>query len=104
VRYPERCLLKSAERRSIERNLPFDLSEEDIIIPDLCPILGTELVSSENIVRENSPTVDRIIPEKGYVKGNVQVISHKANTMKNNASIAELIKFAKWVNDNFGEY
>ena len=45
----------------------------------------------------NSPSLDRMDNSKGYVKGNVQVISHKANSMKFSASKDELLKFAEWV-------
>jgi hypothetical protein len=38
--------------------------------------------------------LDKIVPELGYVKGNVQVISTLANTMKNQASIEQLLTFA----------
>ena len=40
--------------------------------------------------KQKSPSLDRIIPEKGYVKGNIIVVSLKANTMKNNATIEEI--------------
>lgn len=42
------------------------------------------------VLHDGSPTLDRIVPEKGYVKGNVAVISHKANRIKNNGSLEEL--------------
>lgn len=37
-----------------------------------------------------SPSLDRLIPSKGYVKGNVVVVSWRANRLKNNASLADL--------------
>jgi len=43
----------------------------------------------------NSPTLDRLVPELGYVKGNIRVISYKANAMKSDASIQEIEKFSK---------
>jgi UDP-N-acetylenolpyruvoylglucosamine reductase len=45
----------------------------------------------------NAPSLDRIDSARGYVPGNVQVVSHKANTMKSNASTEELIAFSEWV-------
>ena len=73
----------------------FDLEIEDIIIPTHCPYLGVELIYDIN--NHNSPnyfSIDRIDSSKGYVKGNIQVISHLANTMKSKANTEELITFA----------
>jgi hypothetical protein len=93
----EYVLIKTAKRRAREYNLVFDLKIEDIFIPQICPILGIPLFRSKGIHTANSPSIDRIEPKLGYVKENIQIISHKANAMKNNATIDELIKFAKWV-------
>ena len=54
-------------------------------------------------IGDTSPTLDKIIPERGYVKGNVQVISHKANSMKRNASLDELLLFSRKVIEQFGD-
>ena len=73
----------------------FDLEIEDIIIPTHCPYLGVELIY--DVKDYNSPnyySIDRKDSSKGYVKGNIQVISHLANTMKNNSTVEELITFA----------
>jgi len=47
--------------------------------------------------KASSPSLDKIIPSLGYVVGNVQWLSKKANGMKQDASFQELEKFAKWV-------
>jgi hypothetical protein len=42
----------------------------------------------------NNSTIDRVIPELGYVKNNVNIISMLANSMKNHATIEQLLTFA----------
>lgn len=91
---PEEGMWRNARARARTHGLPFDLDISDISIPELCPILGIPLVRSMGAgqgPRNNSPTLDRIVPSLGYVKGNVQVISHKANTMKGVGSMAFLM-------------
>ena len=83
-----------------QRGLEFDLTEEDIIIPTHCPLLNIPL--DFNGSRYNSPSLDRIDNTKGYVKGNVWVISELANRMKNGATIEQLLTFAKNINYIFG--
>lgn len=92
---PELSILKRALRRSKELSLTFDITIDDILIPAKCPILGIELATDGEV--RSRPSLDRIVPELGYIKSNVQVISHKANTMKSNATPYELLNFAKWV-------
>lgn len=96
---PERFMLNQTKHRARKRQLDFDLSLADIIIPDFCPILGVEFAKQSSGRGENKyrPTIDRIDNTKGYVKGNVQVISGLANAMKNSATPEELKKFAEWV-------
>ena len=58
----------------------------------MCPVLGIPLVIGEGACSDNSPSIDRIIPELGYVKGNIKVISRRANRIKNDATPDELFK------------
>jgi hypothetical protein len=103
LKTPELSMLYKARSRTKERKLPFcNLEREDIIIPEICPILGIPLKKGLKGPIASSPSLDRIIPELGYVKGNVQVISQRANVMKNDATPEELIKFANWVLKNYG--
>ena len=88
----EKYLLKKAQVRAKNKNIPIDITVDDIIIPECCPILGIKLFSGINIACDNSPTIDRIKPELGYVKGNIQVLSYRANMLKSNATIEELEK------------
>jgi len=89
-------LLWAAKKRAKNNNLPFDITRDDIVIPELCPYLNIPLVHSRprGSPRRDIASIDRIIPEKGYVKGNIEVISWLANTMKNNATPELLLEFA----------
>lgn len=98
-RHPLNVLVQQAKSRAKKKGVPFDLKVSDLEIPDVCPILGISLVKNDKVVGKNSYSIDRIIPELGYVKGNVAVISHKANTIKNNASIEELEKVLNWLKE-----
>lgn len=94
-----RVLLNAARRRAKKMGIPFDLAVEDIPIPKRCPVLGFPLVVNEGRSRHNSPTLDRIIPTLGYTRGNVVVVSHRANTIKSDASIHELELVARFYAD-----
>ena len=89
---PNIHLLRHARDRAKRKNIPFDITAEDVIIPETCPVLGIELQIGEKVACYNSPTLDRIKPELGYVKGNIQVLSFRANMLKSNATIEELEK------------
>ena len=67
------------------------------ITPEKCPVFGVKLKSNKNKAGKWSPSVDKIMPRKGYVKGNLQVMSWFANAMKRDASRKELKQFARWV-------
>lgn len=95
-------LLKGARRRAREQDLPFDLTVFDIIIPEVCPVLGITLVMGDGRSRDHSPSLDKIDPARGYVKGNVQVISDLANRMKQNACPEQLLAFSAWVQRTYG--
>lgn len=89
-----REMVKTAKERAEKLGLPFNITEEDVIIPERCPVLGIPLEIGNGRPMPNSPSLDRIVPELGYVKGNVIVVSHKANTIKNNATPEEIRKVA----------
>lgn len=98
INHPERVLFRAARERAKKNGLDFLIEEEDIQIPDVCPVFGIPLrihfgegKNTKGASQYNdSPTVDRIDSSKGYVKGNVWVISWRANWIKNNASLTEL--------------
>jgi len=68
------------------------------IAPKKCPVFGKKLITGEGQSHDWSPSVDKIIPSKGYVRGNIQIISYLANKMKQDASPKQLKQFAQWIN------
>ena len=90
----ESLLLRKAKERAFKFNLDFNITLNDIknVMTNICPLLEIPMVINKNHVKYNSFTLDRIIPEKGYIKNNILVISHKANRSKNNATINEYEK------------
>lgn len=78
---PRSPMLSRAKYRAKQKGRDFNITKEDIVIPDTCPLLGTPM---------QSPSLDRIDSSKGYIKGNVWVISNRANTLKNDATLTEL--------------
>jgi len=96
VSTPEQKLLLRAKSSARGRKLDFNLELSDIVIPKYCPYLGVELLTDhEDRSNQHYATNDRIDSKLGYVKGNLQIISRLANTMKTNATEEQLIIFAK---------
>ena len=90
-RRPEAYLFNIAKQRSKKRGVEFSIEAEDLKMPEICPLLGIKLDSySEHL--DFHPSIDRLDSSKGYVKGNVWIVSHRANRIKSNASAEELIK------------
>jgi len=87
-------ILARTKYRAKKEGIPFNLTLDDIIIPSHCPILGFPLEHAFGRGRggglKNSPSLDRKIPELGYVQGNVGIISHAANCIKSNATLEQL--------------
>ncbi len=82
--------LKSAKKRADKKKLPYNLAENDVQVPTLCPVFSIELKIGKGKFNNASPSLDRIVPALGYVRGNVWVISQRANRIKNDASVEEL--------------
>ncbi len=93
----DNVLYKGAKFRSKKFGTEFNIERSDVVIPDMCPILNVTFVHNT----EYAASLDRIDNSKGYIKGNVQVISRRANLMKNAATEEDLVNFAKWVNETY---
>jgi hypothetical protein len=91
------AMLNAARQRAIKDGLPFNLTIEDLHIPDRCPVLGLELLLGGGIAeRDQAPSLDKVIPALGYTKNNVIVVSVRANRAKNNLAIHELQALASF--------
>ena len=87
----ESKLLAGVKYRAIINNIPFNLTIEDCIIPTNCPVLGIRLTTNIHSSNFNSPSIDRLVPELGYIKGNTNIISHRANILKHDYNINQLV-------------
>lgn len=92
-----------AKNRAKARGIEFNITPDDIVIPIVCPILGIPLKENKGKpgAYRDSISIDKIKPELGYTKGNIQIISQLANAMKQNASEQELVTFAKYILANY---
>lgn len=89
-------LVTNAKSRAIKEGMEFNLDHTKIEIPTHCKYLGIELTYTHKQGRKRSNiSLDRIDSTRGYTMDNIQLISDKANVMKNDASIPELVTFAK---------
>lgn len=95
----EVTLIAQARCRARKRGQPFSITVEDVHVPDVCPVLGVRLQRKGRDGRSapDFPTLDCLIPVRGYVPGNVFVISSRANRLKSNASWQDLQKVADWI-------
>ena len=91
---------RSHKNKCKKNGIPFEITKDYIkeIFPNdkKCPVLGIKMKWGGGFAR-NSPSLDKIIPSKGYVEGNVAWISYKANAIKNDANSEEILKVAKWL-------
>ena len=91
----EQYLVSISKRRAKLLNLDHNITIEDIIIPNICPYLGLVLtrILGKGYIPTNA-SLDRIDNTKGYIKGNVQIVSRVANVMKSSATEKQLLDFA----------
>ena len=95
----EKWMCNTSKVRAKQKNLPFNLSTEYLkeIWPEdnKCPALGITMKRGDFCVTDHSPTLDRIIPKLGYIKGNVQVVSALANRIMSDATVNQVMAVAK---------
>jgi uncharacterized protein YlxP (DUF503 family) len=88
-------ICESANKRAKEKNILFNITNEDIILVATCPLLNIPLEYGNNLTTKYSASIDRIDNTKGYTKDNIQILSMLANSMKSSATFTELITFSK---------
>lgn len=89
-----KVMFTAARQRSKKNNIEFSITEADVARRESCPITGIILNFLSTKQCDESPTLDRIDPAKGYVPGNGWVVSGRANRIKSNATAEELFKIA----------
>lgn len=97
---PQHYLWKKAKDRAKRQGVPFNIKPEDIVIPEICPVLGIPLEPADGYPTDNSPSLDKIVPELGYVRGNIAVISRRANHLKGNGSLGEMRAIVRYMEEN----
>ena len=93
--YRQRKMFWSAKHRAKIKSFKFNITIQDVVFPKVCPVLGYKIDYEGKRNAYNIPSLDRIDSNKGYIKGNVRVISNRANHLKNDATAYELMKVAK---------
>ena len=92
--------LAVAANKCRDQGIPFNITADDLMpAPLKCPVFGFKLdwYKDGRGGADDSPSIDRLIPEEGYVPGNVKLISLKANRIKNDSDLSELRMVADWV-------
>jgi hypothetical protein len=89
--------LSNIRNRAKRKGLPFNLTLDDIEIPSHCPVLGIPIKERSGRFHDSSPSIDRIIPSRGYVKDNVQIVSYRANRIKCHATLDELRRIVQYL-------
>ncbi len=100
---PIKALLSGAKSRAKFAGIEFSITENDITLPDKCPILGIELKSGFGMgfgrllhEKDSRFSIDRIDNQRGYTSDNVIIVSYRANRLKSDASLEEIKKIASF--------
>ena len=82
------------KRHAISTGIEFTIGMSDLVYPERCPLLNIPLHYHSSNLRDNWPSIDRIDNTKGYIPGNVWIISYKANRIKSDSNPGELMLIA----------
>lgn len=98
---PEAYLIHLARSRAKKKGWEFNLDIDDIKIPETCPVLDIPLFIKQGQQGQgknpNNPSLDRIDSNLGYIKGNIQIISWRANDLKKNGTLQEFTKLVEYL-------
>lgn len=97
----ENYIIQVAKQSAKKRGLDFNLEVSDIVIPEVCPIFNTPF-ESRGGRNPQAPSIDRINSTIGYVKGNIQIISWRANFLKSNGTPEEFKLLSEYLNAKKG--
>lgn len=93
---PAKQMFNNSKQRAKNSGIEHTLTLDDILIPDFCPVLGIKLETGDRKKHENAPSIDRIDNSKGYIKENIMIVSTRANNLKKDATLEELIMIGKF--------
>jgi hypothetical protein len=90
-----------------KEGIPFTITFDELLKPEFCPVLGVKLNYGCSTGKDgkqtrdpNKASIDKVVPELGYVPGNVFVISWKANKLKSDMTVEQLEKILDYMKRN----
>lgn len=95
-------MVQEAKARAAKRGIPFGITADHLEMPAVCPVLGIEISMGTGARANCSPSIDRIDSRNGYVPGNVQIISWRANRLKNDATLEEMKAIVSYMESSLG--
>ena len=93
---PTLAMVSKSKKRAKKAGMEHTITIDDIVIPEYCPVLGIKLNIGDRKKHGNAPSIDRIDNLKGYTKENIMIVSNRANMLKNDATLEELIMMGKF--------
>ena len=95
---PRNAMIVKSRSSAKQRGIEFTITEQDLHWPEYCPVLGIKLDYSteRGEERDDFPSLDRWDTTKGYIPGNVYVVSWRANRIKWDCTANELVAVAAY--------
>lgn len=93
-KHPAYRMFNSAKDRAKRNGLEFTIKLRDLVVPDICPVLGIPLDKRD---LQHTPSLDRFDSSKGYTKENVRIISFRANSIKQDATFEEIVAVMEYM-------